>query len=197
MSNNSDFRLFSRASLKPSIHGRLGRMSYIALVIFWSYVAVLPTFIVCGAELFDVHLHLSRLYPVPEEIQLTAFLLPFFIYAIISIAAVTIRRLHDINLRGGWLLIAILLYVLLFELAERYLYQLPLVILFLPLFALGIITIIPGNSSINRFGEVTASISRMKAFLVFCGAVVLCAGILPLLYFLLTILALAQMTGHC
>ncbi len=197
MSAVSPSRIFTRAILLPSMAGRLGRMKFIALFIFWSYVAILPIFIVGGAELFDVHLHLSHQYPIPEAIQLIAFLIPTFVYSAIGMLSIMTRRLHDMNLRGGWLSAFILLYVAMFQLPSHILDQLPRMILYLPLLILAVIMLLPGNDVANRFGEVTAKVSKWSIFGIFCSAVLLCVAILPLLYYLLMILAMSQMVGHC
>lgn len=197
MSRSDKLGIFSRKTLIPSINGRLGRINTIALIVFWSYVATLPIFVVGFCELIDIHLHITHLYFIPEPIRITAFLLPTFIYSALSVAVIIIRRLHDMNLRGSWLFVGIVCYTAIFQLAEKYFYHMPMIIFFLPLIAVAIVTIVPGTSSSNRFGSVTANVSKLSSFLVFISTVILCAVILPLLYYLLMILAMSAWVGHC
>lgn len=190
-------RIVSRSTFMPSIRGRLGRINYVALLTFWTYVAIVPVFIVGIAELCDIHLHITSHSDLPEIIRLTIFLLPTFIYAAISIAAIIIRRLHDMNLRGWWLFAAILLDTAFFQFASQYIYHMPQVILYLPIILIGVVSVIPGTSSVNRFGCVTDSVGRLSSFFVFCSAVVLCVVLLPLLYFVLWILIMSQSHWSC
>lgn len=107
---------------------RLGRVRYLALSFFWNTIAGIG---VSAMLLSNLSERLELLIPLGVILILTAIINGIFIQ---------IRRLHDIDLKGWWLLLMLI----------------PLVNLALGLFLL----FAPGSPNDNRFGVPTPNPNR-------------------------------------
>ena len=151
-------KFFSADNFKIRIQGRLGRVNHLALFLFWTVVMVAVALAAAGIY------SLMHLNPLVENILGFAIVLPVILYSIISIYAIKVRRLHDMNFSGWWLLPAFI----------------PVVGAFWVL----CIFIMSGTPSENRFGAVTPNASKQASYVIyacialFIGCMIL-AGMLP------------------
>ena len=107
---------------------RITRLRYLALVIFWSLVML----VAMSIKLFDLDTNFIRGNP-DRDLILSMILIIIVITAIANIIFLKIRRMHDFDYRGWWLLLLFIPFVN---------FIITLVIIFTP-----------GTKGPNRFGK--------------------------------------------
>ena len=131
--------------LKNLLQGKLGRAKYFS----YTLIAVVSLYLALVAY--------RSIFGVPGD-ELALFFLAFFFIIVV----LTIRRLHDLNLRGGWALFAPISFLIGFVYFLSILFDpSPSFFLYFPILFLGALNAIAflflfikgGTSGINRFGE--------------------------------------------